>query len=129
MNPRRPASGGGRPPGCWRGSRPTRTGVADDTSRGGTVAAARAPRRAGDGGARRPVVVVGKADARAGLRFDEHPMAVVGQFGDGVRDEADAVFVVLDFPGNAYFHGFAPLSSVVFASIMIRNGLQILEIL
>ena len=49
-----------------------------------------------------------QADGFAGLRLDEHFMAARGQFAHGGRRHADAIFVVLDFPGDTDAHGGLP---------------------
>ena len=58
----------------------------------------------GDFGACGAVGVVVGADAGAGAGLDQHLMAVGDIFAYRARRQADAVFVVLDFPGAADAH-------------------------
>ena len=50
------------------------------------------------------IIVVGEIDAAAGLCLDRDPVPARGQFRDGWRREADAIFVDLDFLGYADVH-------------------------
>ncbi|MNZ44128.1 hypothetical protein D3C78_617520 [compost metagenome] len=54
------------------------------------------------------VVGVAEADGRPGLGLHPQLMAERAQLGHRLRGQADAVFVVLDFPGDTDTHGRAP---------------------
>ena len=58
----------------------------------------------GDAGAGREIILVGRADAATGIGLDQHGVAGMGEFGDALGGETDAVFVVLDLFGNADQH-------------------------
>ena len=58
--------------------------------------------RAGDGRAGGRVFVVARADAGAGAGLHQHAVAVPHHLAHARRRHADAVFVVLDFFGDAY---------------------------
>ena len=61
-------------------------------------------RRAGDGRPGGCILRVEKTDAETGARLDRDLVTVMNGLADGCRRHADAVFVNLDFLGNADSH-------------------------
>ena len=62
----------------------------------------------GDGGTGTDIGVVGKADPGTGLRLDQDVVAVMDEFAHRGRDQADPVFVGLDFLRYADAHRSLP---------------------
>ena len=58
------------------------------------------------------VLVVAQAGAGAGARLDQHAVSGAGQFLRPHGQQADAVFVMLDFFGDADEHGISYLRDV-----------------
>ena len=56
------------------------------------------------------VHLVGQADGLAAIVLDHHRVAVGHQLASAGGSQADAVFVVLDFPGDADQHFFSPVA-------------------
>src|SRR6185369_17505568 len=81
-------------------------------------------RTGGDARAGREVLIVGLADRPAQPRFDQHVMAARGQFAHARRSQAGAVFVVLDFLGDAYEQGDSFQRSSAH-STMRQDGLRV----
>ncbi len=64
-------------------------------------------RRGGDGRARFCIQRIGKTDGGAGMGLDDEFVACGAQRPHALRRDADAEFVVFDFPGDADTHGYS----------------------